>query len=79
MKGIQVSSNEEPINSHKVNNVFFLLLIKVMIYSGGFRNIIPGGAVSFFRSENCFDAPSHIPYVFVVRAENKMHIVNIAC
>ena len=23
MKGIQVSSNEEPINYHKVNNVFF--------------------------------------------------------
>ena len=31
MKGFQVCSNEEPINSHKVNNVFFLLLINVMI------------------------------------------------
>ena len=31
VKGIQVCSNEEPFNSHKVNNGFFLLLIKVMI------------------------------------------------
>ena len=31
VKGIQVCSNEEPFNSHKVNNGFFLLLIIVMI------------------------------------------------
>ena len=30
------------------------------------------------RSEDCFDAPSHIPYAFVVGLEYKMHIVNIA-
>ena len=28
-------------------------------------------AVLFFRSDDCFDAPSHIPYAFVVRVENK--------
>ena len=47
----------------------------------GFKE--PGGAVpvryNFLRSEDCFDAPSHIPYAFVVRVENKIHIVNIAC
>ena len=31
MKGIQVCSNEEPLNSHKVKKRFFLLLINVMI------------------------------------------------
>ena len=31
VKGIQVCSNEEPIKSPKINNVFFLLLINVMI------------------------------------------------
>ena len=29
--GIEVCSNEEQIKSHKVNNVFFLLLINIMI------------------------------------------------
>ena len=33
VKGIQVCSNEEQFNSHKVSNVFFLLLIKVIINS----------------------------------------------
>ena len=27
--------------------------------------------------EVCFDAPSHIPYVFVARVVNKIHNVNI--
>ena len=31
VKGIQICSNEEPFNSHKVNNGCFLLLINVMI------------------------------------------------
>ena len=31
------------------------------------------------RYEDCFDAPSQIPNAFVVRVENKIHIVNIAC
>ena len=35
-----------------------------------------GGAVPF-RSGVCFDAPSHIPYVFVARVVNKIHNVNI--
>ena len=33
---------------------------------------------NFFRSDDCFDVPSHIPYAFVVSVENKIHIVNIA-
>ena len=33
VRGIQVSSNEKTINDYKVNNVFFLLLINVMILS----------------------------------------------
>ena len=52
-------------------------------FSGGSRNLKTGGrcpgAVLFFRSGDCFDAPSHISYAFVVSVENKVHIVNIAC
>ena len=51
--------------------------------SGGSRNLRTRecctSAVYFFRSEDCFDAPSYIPYAFVVRVENEIHIVNIAC
>ena len=36
-------------------------------------------ALYCFSSEDCFDAHSHIPYAFVVRVENKIHIVNIEC
>ena len=40
-----------------------------------------GGARSrrgrIFRFRICFDAPSHIPYVFVAREVNKIHNVNI--
>ena len=32
----------------------------------------------FLRSEDCLYAPSYIPYAFVVKVENKIHIVNIA-
>lgn len=40
---------------------------------GGFQHgIIPG-------SGDCSDAPSHLPYVFVLRAEINIHIVNISC
>ena len=31
------------------------------------------------RSKVCFDAPSNIPYVFVRRVVNNIHIVNTAC
>ena len=34
-------------------------------------------AVEFLRSGDCFGAPSHILYVFVVSVENEIHIVNI--
>ena len=33
------------------------------------------GAIDFMRSGYYFDTPSHIPYLFVVRVENKIHIV----
>ena len=53
---------------------------------GGNKNFKKGGGggghpgvLQFLRSEDCFDAPSLIPYAFVVRVENKIHIVNIAC
>ena len=35
-----------------------------------------GGEV-LFRSGVCFDAPSHIPYVFVAIVVDKIHTVNI--
>ena len=37
------------------------------------------GVVEFLGSGDCFDASSHIFYVFVVRVENEIHIVNIVC
>ena len=37
----------------------------------------PGARYIFFRSGDCCDAPLYIPFAFVVRAENKIHIVNI--
>ena len=41
----------------------------------------PGRTVLFLGSGDCFDAPSHIPYVLkiVVKVENKIHIVHNAC
>ena len=36
------------------------------------------GALEFLGSGYCFDTPSHILYLFVVRVENREHIVNIA-
>ena len=33
--------------------------------------------VKIFRSGVCFDAPSHIPYLFVAREVNKINNVNI--
>ena len=46
------------------------------IYSGGSRNFKTGGAVPA-REKVCFDAPSHIPYLFVARVVNKINNVNI--
>ena len=31
------------------------------------------------KSWVCFEAPLHMPYVFVVRVVNKLHVVNIVC
>ena len=36
-----------------------------------------GGRGRIFRSGVCFDAPSHIPYVFAARVVDKIHTVNI--
>ena len=50
---------------------------------GGSRNFKTGGrgpgAVESYGSGDCFDAPSHITYWFLVRIVNKIHIVNIVC
>ena len=37
-----------------------------------------GGLAEFLGSGDCIDAPSHVPYVFVVRVESKINIVNFA-
>ena len=44
--------------------------------SGGSRNS-KQRVGEFLWSEYCFDAPSHTPYVLVLRIENRIHIVNI--
>ena len=37
-------------------------------------------AVKFYGYGDCFDVPTHyLPKVFIVRAYNKKHIVNVAC
>ena len=49
-------------------------------YSGGSRNFKTGGrgpGVEFLGSEVCFDAPFIHTLYFVVRVENRIHIVNI--
>ena len=38
-----------------------------------------GGGGRILRSKAFFDAPSHIPYVFVRRVVNNRHIVSTAC
>ena len=51
-----------------------------VIFRGGSRNFKTGGAVrARYNSGFWFDAPSHIPYAFVVRDVNNIHIVNILC
>ena len=37
------------------------------------------GAVELLEPGVCFDPPPNIPHFFLVRVENKMHIVYIAC
>ena len=50
---------------------------------GGSRNFKTGGCgpgpIELLGSGDCFDAPSHILYVFVLSVENEIHIVNIVC
>ena len=38
----------------------------------------PGGLIEFLGAGDCFDAPKHMPYAFVVRVENK-NTMHIAC
>ena len=68
VKGIQVCSNEEPLNSHKVNNVFFLLLINIMIYSTTIIVKIKGMLRSLF-----YDIPCYM-YVTMDYETEVMHI-----
>ena len=53
----------------------------IILISGGSRNFKTGGcssgAVEFLGMGFCLEATSHIPYVFVVRVVNKIHVVNI--
>ena len=49
-------------------------ILKRGLGGGWFRQSRRG---RIFRSGLCFDAPSHILYVFVVRVVNKIHNVNI--
>ena len=52
--------------------------IQVMYCLQEFQNGKTGeGRGRIFRSGVCFDAPTHIPYVFVARVVNKIHKVNI--
>ena len=44
--------------------------------SGVSRNFKTGEGGTIFRFRLCFDVPSHIPYVFLARVVNKIHIVN---
>lgn len=37
------------------------------------------GMVEYLGFEDCFDAPLHVPHVFVARVKDKIHILNIAC
>ena len=39
---------------------------------------VRGGALELLGSGDCFDVSSHIPFAFVLRVENKIHIVNIS-
>ena len=48
-------------------------------FSSGSKDFKTGGRGRILRSGVCFDAPSHIPYDFVIRVVNKIHIVNIVC
>ena len=68
------------MNSLLSNDLFSIRKFNVFI-SGGSRNFKTGrrspSAVKFLGSEDRFDAPSHIRYIFVVRIVLEIHIVNI--
>ena len=64
-----------------------LLHVHVTVNRGGSRTFKTGGVRGgggrprrgrTLRSKVCFDAPSHIPYVFVRRVVNNIHFVNTA-
>ena len=77
-------------NSFCFHDIYLTLYLNVMWYNalilngGGppkFQNRgrrpIPSGRI--LRTKICFDAPLHIPYVFVRGVVNYIHIVNTAC
>ena len=49
---------------------------RIQNFKNGRGGVRPG-VLQFLRSEDCFDAPSLIPYAFVVRVENKIYIVTL--
>ena len=63
------------------DSLFQWVVCQVIIYSGGSRNFRSGlhGRILCDLGIMFFNAPSHIPYVFVVRAESRINIVNIVC
>ena len=78
-----VTQNHLWIHSPQYNLLLLLMFQHLnYMYSGGSRNFKTGGGARsrrgrIFRSGVCFDAPSHISYVFVARVVNKIHNVNI--
>ena len=55
------------------------IIYKLEYLCGGSRNFKTRGRGRIFGSGICFDAPSHIPYVCLMRLVDKKHIVNIVC
>ena len=63
--------------THTGNYIHDIIRIQWLVrHSGGSRNFRGGGRGRIFRSGGCFDAPSHIPYLFVARVVNKINNVN---
>ena len=63
---------------HKMSDLMILyhnlnFSIWVSVADPGISKLGGGGGGRIFRSKVCFDAPSHIPYVFVAKVVNKIH------
>ena len=67
----------------KFNNVTPIIYWKQLTLQARIQEFQNGGARSrrgrILRSKVCFDASLQIPYVFVRRVVNNIHILNTAC